>query len=110
LGPIAFIYDRIAFTVRRYDGWVMRLTYLPPLLGGVMIGLAVFAPPGWIWLGWLTGCTLFVVLGVILWRLRHGTTEEHRFARGFCLACGYDLRGRNQRCPECGRAVDPRLG
>ncbi len=34
------------------------------------------------------------------WRLR---LEEDRWIAGACLRCGYDLRGSQRRCPECGR-------
>jgi hypothetical protein len=30
--------------------------------------------------------------------------EKKRKAAGCCAACGYDLRGSNARCPECGKA------
>lgn len=43
------------------------------------------------------------LLGTPARRLR-----QRRRAAGLCPACGYDLRGGHDRCPECGAAV-PRV-
>jgi len=55
---------------------------------------------------WLIAVPLGAV--TILWwaRLSRRAWREHvgrvRCAHGLCAACGYDLRGTPDRCPECG--------
>jgi hypothetical protein len=43
---------------------------------------------------------------VIGW-MRRRARLWRRKRRGWCLACGYDLRGAHDRCPECGQTPPP---
>jgi hypothetical protein len=51
----------------------------------------------------------YLVSGAIacawLWRRQTKKIARRRRAAGACEACGYDLRGTPQRCPECGTDV-----
>jgi len=58
----------------------------------------------------------YLAIGAILWlgsalrdSFRHSriSLASYRIAKGLCPACGYDLRASKDRCPECGRAIDP---
>jgi hypothetical protein len=51
---------------------------------------------------------LLAVPPLIWWRtVAHNRRQAVRARTGCCLACGYDLRATPQRCPECGRMVQP---
>ena len=49
-----------------------------------------------------------VIGGLGWWIGRKPRVMRRRRSRGLCAACGYDLRGTRDRCPECG-AVAERL-
>jgi hypothetical protein len=50
---------------------------------------------------WPVAMTLTVAGAMVTARLR----QRRRAAAGRCAACGYDLRGTPDRCPECGTAA-----
>lgn len=71
---------------------------LPPWSLGVPIGLA--------------GPILVLALRQTLRKPGREFIRQELCARGvpICVKCGYDLRGQvDPRCPECGRAFDPKL-
>ncbi|HEX2971644.1 MAG TPA: hypothetical protein VHP11_04895 [Tepidisphaeraceae bacterium] len=49
---------------------------------------------------------LFVVCAVLpMHRIRSKLLRRRRRQQGCCLACGYDLRASQGRCPECGEPI-----
>src|SRR6266478_46062 len=40
-----------------------------------------------------------------LWAILRLRSQRARFLPGHCRSCGYDLRGSNGKCPECGQEV-----
>jgi len=55
---------------------------------------------------WVPGLLLLVPAAIAVHR--GPRRQRHRFERGLCAACGYDLRGLPEpRCPECGSPMEP---
>ena len=63
--------------------------------------VSIFAPY------WSVVCVTAPLPAWWLWRRR---TERRRRRRGYCRACGYDLRASPDRCPECGTAASVTVG
>ena len=55
------------------------------------------------WLGVIPALILF--LAIIPRRVWRNRVYYKRIRNNQCTACGYDMRGSDDRCPECGRAV-----
>jgi hypothetical protein len=53
---------------------------------------------------WFIALILIAPPLLILRRLR---CLRRRLAAGLCPGCGYDLRASKDRCPECGRVIEP---
>jgi hypothetical protein len=51
---------------------------------------------------WLLIAVTLILPAFWLWTWRRQRQAEWRLVHGYCPACGYDLRGSKERCPECG--------
>lgn len=81
------------FGVRR---WQQTVTAYGPAYTNYYLGASI---PFWL---------LAVLCGVgPALHARRQRVRRRRRAGGLCLACGYDLRGTPEQCPECGTGVDP---
>jgi hypothetical protein len=65
----------------------------------VIVSFSVCAMPCWFIVAVLA--VLPVMHYLRFWR------QRRRTVRGLCAACGYDLRGSPDRCPECGAVPQP---
>lgn len=64
-----------------------------------MVDVFVLVVPGWAML------ILWALLFVGYTTLSHRIRQRHRLRRGLCSKCGYDLRGSENTCPECGQVI-----
>lgn len=66
--------------------------------GGTQRVLGIGAPWWWI---------LLLMLPPLAFRVHALLIRRARLRRGQCVVCGYDLRGSDSRCPECGKGGQP---
>ena len=79
----------------RWSGALKRPAWFPGLV--YWMPLPVVPLPGLAADTALFGGALFLV-----WSAPGVLRRRHRLARGWCVACGYDLKGTAGPCPECG--------
>ena len=97
---IANQYDRLGFTwasgtvepVR----WLSGANAAPPPAPYVALVVPMWA---------FVGAPLFVPATIAAAAARRSLRRRRRARHGECIACGYDLRGGHDRCPECGAAA-----
>ncbi len=85
---------RTGVILRGYDG--LSTGSIVPFVWvestGVMAGIPLWIPT-----------VLFAT--IFLWSFLPLRRRRKRKKLGLCLKCGYDLRGSEERCPECGEAI-----
>lgn len=76
----------------------------------------------WRWMGFTFGCQratseMWLMSALPMWFVQLALSGlvvrayvpwrryRRRVREGLCLACGYDLRASEERCPECGRGI-----
>ena len=52
-----------------------------------------------------TWCAVAVLSAPLATMVAAALRRRRRVGRGLCRSCGYDLRGKPDRCPECGTAA-----
>jgi hypothetical protein len=94
LGPPLTFWNRLGFAARRFT-WESGV-------GRPMSEMRIVAVPYWFLLALATPLPA-------RWFLRGLRSRRRRrlAAAGRCTACGYDLRGTPDRCPECGATPAP---
>lgn len=78
-----------AWSNKDFDPWVTKRLWVPYWFVLSLLAAA----------GWLSSRPL-----------RRAALAGRRARRGLCPACGYDLRGSGDRCPECGTTAVPPPG
>lgn len=91
------------------DGWAAQwdirfqhagITYATDVIPHAYYARIIVVP---LWLPFVLTLIMPLVWG------RSWISKRRRRAKGLCIRCGYDLRGSDERCPECGAPTPPGL-
>ena len=104
LPALAYMAEDVSQAGGPAPGWRTERTIV---LGTLANGNPRLLPLRPVWTGLVVDTLLYATAAFASLTLAAWLLERRRRRRGRCRACGYDLRGIEGRCPECGAEAQP---